>query len=137
MLAIMLRFDLPRFQFAPNSIVCSLAHCFYTSSSSTSSTFSQLECVSRGSVQAAHSIVSTDLFARTVDLLHRAVQDPKYLEKRQPKLNKLKEILSDHFGRHGRVGSSTRALVFSQLRSTVHEIKTEISDVPGEYVKSV
>eukprot|EP01032_Pedospumella_encystans_P009852 gene9852-11566_t len=90
-----------------------------------------LECVSRGSVQASHSIVSTELFARTVDLLHRAVLDPKYLEKRQPKLNKLKEILSDHFGRHGRAGSSTRALVFSQLRSTVHEIKTEISDVPG------
>ena len=92
--------------------------------------------MSRGSVQASHSIVSTELFARTVDLLHRAVSDPKYLEKRQPKLNKLKEILSDHFGRHGRAGSSTRALVFSQLRSTVHEIKTEISDVPGKDVMS-
>jgi len=120
-----------RYQFTPHSIVCSLCLSYHGLQSFTS----QLECVSRGSVQAAHSIVSTDLFARTVDLLQRAVQDPKYLEKRQPKLNKLKEILSDHFGRHGRAGSSTRALVFSQLRSTVHEIKTEISDVPGKFVQ--
>ena len=81
-----------------------------------------------------HSVVSLDLFAHTADLLSRAVLDPKYLERRAPKLAKLKEILGDHFGRHGRVGSSTRALVFSQLRSTVHEIKTEIGEVPGMFV---
>lgn len=75
--------------------------------------------------------MSTEQFQYTVELITRACADPKYLEKRQPKLSKLKEILSDHFARHGRAGSSTRALVFSQLRSTVHEIKTEIGEVPG------
>lgn len=80
----------------------------------------------------SHSIVSLEQFTHTADLVSRAVLDPKYLERRAPKLAKLKEILSDHFNRHRRAGSSTRALVFSQLRSTVHEIKTEISEVPGE-----
>ena len=82
-------------------------------------------------MDASHSVVSTERFQVTVDLIQRSCTDPKYLEKRQPKLTKLKEILSDHFNRHAKVGSSTRALVFTQLRSTVHEIKTEISEVPG------
>jgi hypothetical protein len=80
-----------------------------------------------------HACVSlSEDFQQTVQMLQRAAQDPKYLEKRQPKINKLKEILAEHFARHAKAGSSTRALVFSQLRSTVHEIKTEIGEVEGE-----
>lgn len=94
--------------------------------------FFQEENVARGQVQPSFSVLSLEDFQQTMDLVQRAVADPKYLEKRQPKLTKLKEILADHFGRHGRAGSSTRALVFTQLRSTVHEIKTEISEVHGK-----
>lgn len=90
-----------------------------------------MESIARGQVQPEFSVLSLDAFQQTLDLVQRAVADPKYLEKRHSKLAKLKEILADHFGRHGRAGSSTRALVFSQLRATVHEIKTEISEVAG------
>ena len=88
--------------------------------------------LSRGEIRPEQSVVSNDAFHCTTQLLKRAATDSKYLEKRQPKIIKLKEILAEHFARHARAGSSTRALVFSQLRSTVHEIKTEISELAGK-----
>jgi ERCC4-related helicase len=91
----------------------------------------QTDAVRRGDLEPSHSVASTEAFQQTVDLVSRACADTKYLERRQPKLDKLREVLGDHFARHGKVGSSTRALVFTELRSTVHEIKTELSDVPG------
>jgi ERCC4-related helicase len=86
------------------------------------------------SADAQSSVVSTPAFQVAVELLQRAVTDSKYLERRLPKIYKLKEVLSEHFARHENAGSSTRALIFTGLRSTVHEIKTEISELPGKFL---
>jgi ERCC4-related helicase len=52
--------------------------------------------------------------------------------KNQAKLRKLAEVLVEHFKRHNKAGNSTRVLVFTQLRTTVHEIKTALKEAaPG------
>ena len=93
-----------------------------------------MERLQRGEIQlSSYSIISTEQFNQTIEILNRAQNDTKYLEIRQPKLIKLKEIILEHFQRHEKVNSKTKVLIFSQLRSTVHEIKTEISDLPGGF----
>jgi ERCC4-related helicase len=70
-------------------------------------------------------------FDHLLNILSQARNDPQYLERRQPKIAKLKELLLEHFARHLRGGNSTRVLVFSQLRSTVQEMKAELAGVDG------
>lgn len=41
---------------------------------------------------------------------------------RHPKLQRLVEVLVDHFNRAAAAGRSTRAIVFTQFRGSVHEI---------------
>jgi len=48
--------------------------------------------------------------------------DEKDLKKNNPKLEKLEEVLVEHFERKKAVGESTRAIVFSQYRDAVEEI---------------
>ncbi len=89
-------------------------------------------CQGGGGRSGSSSVVQDPHFDRLANVLEKARNDAQYLERRQPKIAKLKEVLREHFQRHGKVGSSTRALVFSQLRATVQEIKAELVDVPGE-----
>lgn len=46
----------------------------------------------------------------------------KTTDKNHPKLGKLKEVLAEHFTRYQNSGTSTRAIVFTQYRSSVNEI---------------
>ena len=41
----------------------------------------------------------------------------------------MKDILIDHFARHSKGDSSTRVIVFSQLRATVQQVMTDPSRV--------
>lgn len=84
-----------------------------------------------------NSALRSPKFQRVMECLQKATRDAQYLERRHPKIAVLKEILAEHFARHQRVGSSTRALVFSQLRTTVHEIKSELADVTGASIAIV
>lgn len=58
-------------------------------------------------------------------LFEKAQRDPSYLLKRLPKVDALKEILSQQLSVDGRV------LVFVHLRSTVFEILQELRALPG------
>ena len=90
--------------------------------------------ISTGGDRSMNSAVNNQKFIRLISVLVKANEDNLYLEKRQPKIAKLREVLSEHFSRHLRAGSSTRALVFSQLRVTVNEIVAELSGMPGTLI---
>lgn len=60
-------------------------------------------------------------------------KDSKAMMKTQSKLEVLKVVLSEHFLRHGKVSSSTRALIFCNTRETVADIVKEISKVKCKY----
>eukprot|EP01038_Epipyxis_sp_PR26KG_P015145 gene15145-20398_t len=76
------------------------------------------------------SAINNFKFTKLLSVLEKAKEDNLYIE-RQPKIAKLQQVLIQHFERHHRAGSSTRALVFSQLRVTVNEIKAELAGLPG------
>lgn len=82
-------------------------------------------------VRSGDSITTTSYFEQTVLIVRRSCSDASYLERREPKLSRLKEILHDHFHRHEAAAVSTRVLVFANLRAVVHEIKSEINEVRG------
>ena len=44
------------------------------------------------------------------------------------------EILEEHFTRHAKGGQSTKAIVFTQLRSTVRAIVADLADTKGDRV---
>lgn len=77
-------------------------------------------------------MTTDERFARLVTVLQKAQHDPQYLDRRQPKIARLKELLSEHFVRRARGGASTRVIVFSQLRATVQEIVAELGELDGE-----
>jgi ribosomal protein S14 len=52
--------------------------------------------------------------------------------KQQPKIQKLKEILSQHFNDYQKRGESTRVIVFVHLRTTVVEVKNELLSLAGK-----
>jgi len=80
---------------------------------------------------ADSSITVTSHFEQTIQILRKSCSDGSYLERREPKLSKLKEILCEHFHRHEAAAVSTRVLVFANLRAVVHEIKSELNEVRG------
>lgn len=53
--------------------------------------------------------------------------DNSSLQLRQPKVAKLKTILEVHFDKQQREGKSTRVIVFCTLRTTVHDIVSELN----------
>jgi len=54
--------------------------------------------------------------------------------KTQSKLEHLNAVLSEHFHRHGKVASSTRALIFCNTRDTVADIVREISKAKCRHI---
>jgi len=82
-------------------------------------------------IRSDDSITTTSQFEQTVLIVKKSCSDASYLERREPKLSRLKEILCDHFHRHEAAAVSTRVLVFANLRAVVHEIKSEINEVRG------
>ena len=74
-------------------------------------------------------------FQKLEQTLRRTQNDYSRLEKRAPKVAKLKELLAEHFARFGRAAQSTRVIVFANLRATVHEIVSELQGTEGVRVK--
>lgn len=68
-------------------------------------------------------------------VLLRSDGDESYLERRLPKIQELSKLLHEHFKRHASANSSTRALVFTQLRATVNEICSELAFVEGTVLR--
>ena len=59
--------------------------------------------------------------------LNRFCKDNDYICKIYPKIEKLLSILVEHFDRHHQIGStSTKVIIFANLRSTVSEIVSQI-----------
>eukprot|EP01040_Poterioochromonas_malhamensis_P012069 gene12069-13191_t len=55
----------------------------------------------------------------------------KSLERRQPKIKKLKEVLVQHFQEYSSRGETTRVLIFVHLRASVLEVKKELTGMTG------
>lgn len=55
----------------------------------------------------------------------------KSLERRQPKIKKLKELLVEHFQEYSSRGETTRVLIFVHLRASVLEVKKELTGMTG------
>lgn len=71
-------------------------------------------------------MTATKQFSRLHTLLGRFCRDSEYASTISPKLDKLIGILTEHFDRHGRVGSTTCVIVFVNTRSTVIDIVSQI-----------
>jgi ERCC4-related helicase len=77
--------------------------------------------------------VQSQRYNQLLSTLKKANDDVGYLEKRQPKIAKLKEILEEHFRRHARGGcTATKVIVFAEKRMTVGDIVSEIDSCPGK-----
>ena len=85
------------------------------------------------SVNVMADLANSKGFTKILETLRRTQNDTKFLEKRAPKVAKLKEILNEHFERYSRANSSTRVIVFGNLRATIHEIVVELSD--SEFIR--
>ena len=118
------------------------------SSSSSSSSSSSMSATS-ASDAALQQLSSRPRFSKLLESLKRTQNDTRVLEKHRPKIRKLQSILSEYFRqheanerRHSRPtmqeimspkakASSTRVIVFANLRSTVGEIVSELRDTEG------
>ncbi|CAM9841979.1 unnamed protein product, partial [Discosporangium mesarthrocarpum] len=76
---------------------------------------------------AMRDVMRHSQWAGLMKLLRQTSQDTAGVSMKHPKLLKLKEVLREHFSRHEAGGSSTRAIVFTQLRDSVQEITDFLS----------
>ena len=81
-------------------------------------------------------VINNQKFSKLIANTKKAMMSDGNVDKREPKLIKLKELLSDHFHRHNRLNSSTRVIVFTQLRATVHTIVASLNDLIDEGIRA-
>jgi hypothetical protein len=70
--------------------------------------------------------------SRYVSSLQNCARDKQFLEKRQPKLLLLRSLIAEHFSRHLRANSSTRVIIFAELRATVSDIVNDLKSIKEE-----
>lgn len=84
----------------------------------------------------AHSqLVASQAWVALIDRL-QAMKDAPGGHPLHPKLAKLGEALAEHFARKAEAGVSTRAIVFTQTRSSVDEILRYIAEYHGDGSRS-
>lgn len=70
--------------------------------------------------------------SKLINTIQKSIKDPKYLSNKLPKINKLSKLLIEHFLRRIAGGTSTRAIVFTELRISVNEIVAALNIFPGK-----
>lgn len=75
------------------------------------------------------SMAAANSLNRFKNYLQRSIDDVSYLEKRYPKIIHLRRVVSEHIYRHGQGQSSTRIIIFAELRATVHDIVEDLKSL--------
>ena len=84
-----------------------------------------------GADRVVSALTATSQFRKISEILRKTQNDGAAMAKQAPKIAKLRGILTQHFQESGAAGKSTRVIIFAQLRNTVLQIVSELSECQG------